>query len=49
MTDLARDDLDRPFASKEFIIHVLGQEHVSVKTWNEGAKVDAKPDLQIQV
>ena len=48
VTDLARDDLDRPFASKEFIIHVHGQEHVSVKTWNEGAKVDAKLDPQIQ-
>ena len=49
MTDLTRDVLDRPLASKEFIIHVHGQEHTSVETWNEGAKVDAKLDRQIQV
>ena len=49
MTDLTRDKLDSPLASKGFIIHVHGREHASVKTWNEGAKVDAKLDRQIQV
>lgn len=49
MIDLTRDDLHHPFATKEYIILVHGQEHVSVKTWNEGAKVDAKLDLHIQV
>ena len=34
VNDLTRDDPDRRFASKEFTIHVRGQEHISVKTWN---------------
>ena len=38
MTDLTRDGLDRRLASKEFIIHVHGQEHTSVETWNEGER-----------
>ena len=49
MTDLTRDDLDSPLAPKEFNIHVHGQEHTSVETWNEGAKVDGKLDRKIQV
>ena len=46
---LTGDRLDRPFASKDFSIHVREKLSISIKTWNEGAKVDAKLDFQIPI